>query len=121
MPIAAGMLDLIGGATQLLATIFASIYGIALGAVGGVLILDAIFGFTGILAIVGGVYALRRKKWGLAFAASFTAFFPCVLWPFLFSSLIVSISPELLFAPPSLLGIAAIVLTVLSRKEFKRH
>jgi len=50
----------------------------------------------GILAIVGGIYALRRKNWGLALAGSIAAFFPS--W---------------------LLGIAAIVLIALSRDEFE--
>lgn len=50
----------------------------------------------GILAIVGGIYALRRKNWGLALAGSIAAFFPS--W---------------------LLGIAAIILTALSKDEFE--
>jgi len=49
-----------------------------------------------ILAIVGGVYALKRKNWGLALAGSIAAFFGS--------------SP---------LGIAAIVLTALSKNEFE--
>ena len=49
-----------------------------------------------ILAIVGGVYALKRKIWGLALAGSIAAFFPS--WP---------------------LGIAAIVFTILSKNEFE--
>jgi hypothetical protein len=51
-----------------------------------------------ILAIVGGVYALRRKVWGLALAGSIAS----------------------LFAPYFLLlAIAAIVFTALSKKEFE--
>jgi len=49
-----------------------------------------------ILAIIGGIYALQRKKWGLALTGSIAAFFGS--------------SP---------LGIAAIVLTALSKNEFK--
>src|SRR4030043_2268415 len=49
-----------------------------------------------ILSIVGGIYALRRKSWGMALAGSIAAFF-CA-------------------AP---LGIAAIVLTALSKNEFE--
>ncbi|MFC2050175.1 hypothetical protein ACFLTN_03240 [Chloroflexota bacterium] len=48
------------------------------------------------LAIVGGIYALRRKIWGLALAGSIAAFFGS--WP---------------------LGIAAIVFTALSKNEFE--
>ena len=120
MPVAAGILDFVGGAFQLLAIVGMLIYGILLGGLGpALLIATALFAFTGILAVVGGAYALRRKKWGLAFAGSFTAFFPCLLWPFLFSMLLVAISSELLFIPPVLLGIATIVLTAVSKKEFE--
>jgi hypothetical protein len=54
------------------------------------------FAIVGILAIVGGIYALRRKIWGLALAGSIAAFFPS--W---------------------ILGIAAIVFTALSKNEFE--
>jgi hypothetical protein len=49
-----------------------------------------------ILAIVGGIYALRKKKWGLALAGSIGAFFGS--------------SP---------LGVAAIIFTVLGKNEFE--
>jgi len=49
-----------------------------------------------IVSIIGGVYALKRKKWPMALAGSITTFF--VNWFF---------------------GAAAIVFTVLSRNEFK--
>jgi len=49
-----------------------------------------------ILAIVGGIYALKRKRWGLALAGSIAAFFGS--------------SP---------LGVAAIIFTALSKKEFE--
>jgi len=51
----------------------------------------------GILALVGGIYALRRKRWGLALAGSIGA-----------------------FLPSSLLGMASVVLTALSIKEFEQ-
>ncbi len=47
------------------------------------------------LALVGGVYALQRRKWGLALAGSIAAFFPF-----------------------DLTGLAAVVLTALSKDEF---
>jgi len=50
-----------------------------------------------ILAIVGGVYALQRKIWGLALAGSIAAF----------------------FSPAWVLGVAAIVFTALSKNEFE--
>ena len=51
---------------------------------------------AGILAIVGGIYALKRKNWGLALAGSIAAFFGS--------------SP---------LGVAAIIFTALSKAEFE--
>jgi len=48
------------------------------------------------LAIVGGVFAIQKRKWRWALAGSIAAFFPS--WP---------------------LGIAAIVLTILSKNEFE--
>ena len=52
----------------------------------------------GILAIIGGVYALKRKRWRLALAGSIVSFLNPWTWE---------------------LGIAAIVLTALSKKEFE--
>ena len=50
---------------------------------------------AGILAIVGGTYALKRKKWKLALAGSIASFFGS--------------SP---------LGVAAIIFTALSKNQF---
>jgi hypothetical protein len=50
----------------------------------------------GVLAIVGGIYALRRRNWGMALAGAIAASLPF-----------------------SLMGIAALVLTALSREEFE--
>jgi hypothetical protein len=50
------------------------------------------------LAIVGGIYALRRKKWGLALTGSIAALIVPWFW---------------------FLGIAAIVFTALSKSEFE--
>jgi hypothetical protein len=51
---------------------------------------------AGILAIVGGVHALRKQKWGLALAGSIGAFFGS--------------SP---------LGVAAIIFTAMSKNQFE--
>lgn len=59
-----------------------------------------------IVAIVGGVFALKRKKWGLAFAGSICALFSLIF------------VPVLLNVP---LAIAAIVLVVLGRGEFEQN
>jgi hypothetical protein len=59
---------------------------------------------TGIVAIVGGVSAIKRRRWRLALAGSVCAVFS-VIW-----------IPVLLNVP---LAIAAIVLVVLGRHEFE--
>jgi hypothetical protein len=59
---------------------------------------------TGIVAIVGGVFALKRKRWRLALAGSICAIFSLMF------------VPVLLNVP---LAIAAIVLIVLGRGEFE--
>jgi uncharacterized membrane protein HdeD (DUF308 family) len=51
---------------------------------------------AGILAIVGGVHALKRKKWGLALAGSIGALFAQLA-----------------------LGVVAIIFTVMGKKEFE--
>jgi hypothetical protein len=56
---------------------------------------------VGIVAVIGGVYALKRKRWGLALAGSICAFFSFFLF---------------FWNVP--LAIAAIVLVVLRRGEF---
>jgi hypothetical protein len=59
---------------------------------------------VGIVAIVGGIFALKRRRWGLALAGSI-----CVMFCFIFV-------PILLNVP---LAIAAIVLVVLGKGEFE--
>jgi hypothetical protein len=59
---------------------------------------------TGIVAIVGGVFALKRRRWRLALAGSICAIFSVVFLPILLN------------VP---LAIAAIVLVVMGRGEFE--
>jgi hypothetical protein len=59
---------------------------------------------TGIVAIVGGVFALKRRRWRMALAGSICAIFSVVFLPILVN------------VP---LAIAAIVLVVLGRGEFE--
>lgn len=133
MPIIAGILDLISGAFQLL--VFLSVLGIALIAFGlgeglfgaSVPLEIAIFfmplAITGILAIMGGVHALKRKKMGLAYMGAIAAFFPIVpivvRWALL--PILGGVDPRwtLIALFLALLGIPPIVLTALSKKEFK--
>jgi hypothetical protein len=74
-----------------------------LGSGGIVAVVVAIVIAIGIVAIVGGVFALKRKRWGLALAGSI-----CALFSLFFI-------PILLNVP---LAIAAIVLVVLGKGEF---
>ena len=51
---------------------------------------------TGVLALVGGIFALQRKRWGLALTGSIAAFFPF-----------------------GILGVVATIFTSLSRADFE--
>lgn len=103
MPLAAGILDLVAGIPALIIGVLfltdAEVPGWLSGVVGfGVLtgttvVLVTIFA---VIAIAGGVFALRKRTWWLALAGSIFALF-CA-W---------------------ILGIPAIVFTVLGKKHFK--
>lgn len=58
--------------------------------------IGVLLAISGAIAIVGGVYALQRKRWGMALAGSIAAFIPSRIF-----------------------GIVSIILTVLSKSEFK--
>ena len=119
-PIAAGFMGIIVGGLQVLYTIL-TLLGIILEGrlsfLGGILpIMMALFAF---FAIAGGINHLRRARWPLAMAGSISVFF-CFA-QFLFPRLISWSWSDIYWIEVVLLlpGIAAIVLTVLSRKEFK--
>ncbi len=99
-PTGAGILAIIAGAIQVIfGTIFATVAGFVgafigmgwLGAIGAPLII------FGVIAIVGGIYALRRRVWGLALAGSICA----------------------LIGPWFILGILAIIFVALGKREFE--
>jgi hypothetical protein len=110
MPVVVGILNLICGGFAVLASSILAI----IGTISGVLLSYAKLDFppaviallfsvlaialaiVGILAIIGGVYALQRRKWGMVLTGSIAALLPCRLF-----------------------GIAAIVLAVLAKKEFE--
>jgi len=104
MPTTAGILDIVAGSFGLIFSLMFVFMGGILRAVPDVppFMGPVFMGMAGpfiilsILAIVGGIYALQRKIWGLALAGSIAAFFPS--WP---------------------LGAAAIVFTALSKNEFE--
>jgi len=113
MPTVAGILDIISAALKLL-TVFGLVIGIAAleanpyiditDLSGGVPLsitamlwtLAASSTVFGMLALVGGIYALKRKKWSLALAGSVAA-----------------------LLPTGVLGIIAIILVALSKDEFE--
>jgi len=109
----AGILDIVAGSFRLIIILFIALvmavfvvlmrgdtacfqqFPIAITA--SVLIVMALFSLIiSILSILGGIYALRRKNWGIALAGSIAAFF--CSFP---------------------LGVAAIIFTALSKSEFK--
>lgn len=111
MPMTAGILDIIAGSFVLLGGIMLLIFGTVGSSIMpylmpqmppamAVVVFSSIavpFILISILAIVGGIYALQRRIWGLALAGSIAAFFsPC--W---------------------VLGVAAIVFVALSKNEFE--
>ncbi len=82
-------------------------------------LLVAILTLLALLAIVGGIYHIRRTKWPLAIAGSIAVFvcfarYAFARGPWWDRSDVLWIEVVLLLP-----GIATIVLTVLSRKEFK--
>ena len=112
MPLVAGILDIVAGALTLIGGIiyfivgglfFAMLSGNISAGEEFLAFLPVIFMFfaalgiiIGILAVIGGIFALRNKIWGLALAGSIAAIIP--FWP---------------------LGIASIVFTALSKDEFE--
>jgi hypothetical protein len=104
LPTIAGILCIITGTIELMGFIFVASYyiireisstvgiGIAdiFGATGG------LFAILGSMAVLGGVYALRRDNFVLSMAGAIVALLPC-----------------------NLLGLAAIILLALSKEEFK--
>ena len=61
----------------------------------------------GLIAIAGGIFAIRRKVWGLALAGAICAIVPPHPWGYL------------IWTP--VLGILAVVLVALSKSEFGRE
>ena len=98
MPTAAGILSIIAGAIGFLVGIVVAAVGGTVGATAGIFGLEVIGApliAIGIVAIIGGVFALRRKIWGLALAGAICSL-PCS-W---------------------ILAIPAIVFIALSKREF---
>ena len=99
-PTAAGILAIIAGVIQVISGMIAAT-GLGLwGGIFGMGWLSAIFApliIFGVIAIVGGIYALKRRVWGLALAGSICA----------------------LIGPWFILGILAIIFVALGKGEFE--
>lgn len=103
-PVIAGIMEIIAGGTALIVACGLFIAGAVVGFVTQMpLWLSTLIPMVavpliilGILDIIGGIYALLRKGWGMALAGAI-------------ASLVTS----------PLLGIVALVLVIISRKEFK--
>ena len=114
-PTVVGILDIVSGAVGLIA-VFGLI--IAIGVTGGfyipgtegipkfvpslLAVIAALLAILSVLSLVGGVFAVQRRKWGLALAGSISAIFASI---------------PLLGGLP--VGITATVLTALSKNEFE--
>jgi hypothetical protein len=98
-PTVGGVLTIIGGTIELIVGVVVA----AIGSIGwffGMAWFSAIGApliIVGIIAIVGGIYALKRKLWGLALVGSICA----------------------LFGPWGLLGLLATIFVSLGKGEFK--
>lgn len=112
-PIMAGILDIVGGAIGMVG----GLYVVALTSlfrvihefvhmdpyvidkveqiISNIIALPFVVVFIGIVAIIGGVYALQRRIWGLALAGAICS---CVVFPFF--------------------GLPSIIITALARDEF---
>ena len=106
MPVTAGVLDLIVGVAGLIAGVTVAVFGgLATFFIGG---LGALIGapmiILSIVAIVGGVFAIRKRAWGFALAAAICGFI---------------VGLPLFIAPAILLGIPAIVFTALGKGKFE--
>ncbi|MGA2368841.1 MAG: hypothetical protein ABSF74_09785 [Dehalococcoidia bacterium] len=100
----AGILDIISGVGMIFVCFGLMLAGSITGVVQNVpqwlpgmfFSLAILFIIVSIVAVVGGIFAIKRKAWGMALAGSIAAFFCCFIF-----------------------GIVAIVLTTWAHNEFK--
>ncbi len=100
-PVAAGILSIVGGAFNILVSmavaLFVPITARMETAVTSAGFIGALFLGTGVVALIGGISAIRRKRWGLSLAGAICAITP----------------------PSSPLGILSTVFVAMSRDEFE--
>jgi hypothetical protein len=124
MPIAAGIFEILAGFWMLVSEYF--LIGFAETSLerwdpSDFLLLSILF-ILGVLAVVGGVFALMRRKWRIAVAGAAGI----VLLPFITASVLAAvveygynISRWYIFGLEILLAISPIALLLLSKREFK--
>ncbi len=98
-PTTAGILSIVAGAIGLIIGIVVAALGETIGMMAGFWGWGAIGApmiALGIVAIVGGIFALQRRVWGMALAGAICA----LIWPM------------------TILGILAIIFVAMSKKEF---
>jgi hypothetical protein len=106
MPLTAGILDLVIGVPGLIIGIIGAV-GLGfltffIGGLGALLCAPVII--LSIVAIVGGIFAIRKRAWGFALVASICAFIVGLVF---------------FVVPGLLLGIPAIVFTALGKRQFE--
>jgi len=120
MPITAGVLDIVSGALQLWVALYALRHFVLKGwGIAGFNLLTLIIAlpcfFTGVVAILGGLYAIRSKKGNIVYLGAIAAIVPLII-PSLFLFGLEG-NPTWWFI--MLIGIGAIVMTLLSKKQFE--
>ncbi|MDD5083232.1 MAG: hypothetical protein PHU08_07675 [Dehalococcoidales bacterium] len=108
MPTTAGVLCIVAGVIDLFVGIAITALSSFIGALSGIWGARAIgtaFGIPiiilGIVAVIGGIYALQRRVWGLALAGAICALLIFPVWP------------------GSIAGLLAIIFVAVSKQEFK--
>lgn len=103
-PTVAGILSIAAGIPGIIIGLIIGVIGGTIGWIGNFPMVPNVLGvltapivILGIISIIGGIYALKRQKWGLALAGSICALFPG--W---------------------ILGILAIIFVVMGRDEFEQ-
>ena len=106
MPVTAGILDLLIGVPGLIAGIILAVIGgfltFFIGGLGAIIAGPMII--LSIVAIIGGVFAIRKRAWGFALAGAICGFI---------------VGLPLVVVPAILFGIPAIVFTALGKRQFK--
>jgi hypothetical protein len=100
LSLAAGIIDIAAGGFSLVSLLFVAIVMVVVAGDGEIPLFMALIPLAmvipGVLAVVGGIFALRRRSWAMALIGSIA-----------------------LVVTSSVPGIAAVVLTVMARDEFE--